>query len=235
MREGEAAQVLEQHYFRKLDTAAADVLRKLTMPPRPVLSGKDRDIWIRFMLSLLHRSPNYLESVKMMGEQVWNETQPELASRYDQLRGADDPATVEEFLRARNPVATEQHVLLNVPRLLANPGVGEVLAKAHWRRFVVPHDERRLLLSDDPIARTNGLLIPQGHLAMPLSPNYLLVVAPDLAVIRAIENVRPRDTFALMNKWTVQSARHFVVASDLSQAAFVRKHFGADTKAGLYG
>jgi hypothetical protein len=227
------AQMLEERFFRQLDDIAAVALRKMNSDDNISLTARETTAWSLFMMSLLHRSPEYLRATKDASRRIWTETLPDLRDRYPQLRSAADPLTFDEYVDQRDPLETERSLLQTLPQLIANPRIGQFLNNMYWIKFDVPAGERELLLSDNPLARTNGIKVPGGHLAMPLSPRRLLVAMWERSMIDKFDEMPLRELTRNMNRWTVQSARHFVVASDLSQQAFIRKHFGADPKPAL--
>jgi hypothetical protein len=131
------------------------------------------------MFSLLFRTPHHLLSTKLAGQRVWEDLKPKLRAEYPTKRSSTDPESFDEYLATRDDIETEQNLLAGLPALISHPRITGYLDRSHWASFDVPPGEHELLLSDNPIARTNGLRNPGGHLAMPLSPRRLLVVAED--------------------------------------------------------
>lgn len=231
----EHAQVLEERFFRQLDNVAAVALQKMSCEPMLHLEAHETTAWSIFMLSLLHRTPSYLADTKAAGQRLWSgQLMKEVRERYLELRTVHDPATFEQYMDQRDPMQTDQHTLSNLPHLLSNPRICQVLNNMPWGQFTVPVGERTLLLSDNPLARSNGLLNDGGHLAMPLSPRRLLIVAPRRETMQSFDRVPIRQLVRAMNQWTVSSARHFVVATDRLQDSFIKKHFGSEPKPSLH-
>lgn len=231
--DGPEAQAVEERFFRQLDDIASVALKKMNASPMVQLDVRETSAWSVFMMSLLHRTPEYLSATKETSRRMWQEMIPEVRERYETLRTSTDPETFEEYVAQRDPAETDRSLMWNLPHLIANARIGSVLNQMEWHALDVPVAEPSLLLSDDPLARTNGILNPGGHLAMPLSPRRLLVVAHEADTMRSIDRMPIRQLVKNMNKWTVESARHFVVATDLSQAPFIRKRFGTNPKTPL--
>jgi hypothetical protein len=230
-------QAIEQLFFKDLDNKAALALwtmNRATRSTRKPLSQLEVSAWATFMMSLFHRSPEYLADVKRAGQRLWLQpSDPDLEAKYAALRGTEDPATYEEYVASRDPKEAEIDTLWNLPHLIANPRIGEVLVRLPWVWFDVPTDCPELLLSDHPLLRTNGLRKPDGHLAIPLSPRRFLLVAANDDIRRKIDQTPVKELVKALNRHTVQNARRFVVASDLKQARFIRKHFGSDPRPSL--
>lgn len=229
----EQSQALEERFFRQLDDIAARALRKLNATPMIPLTSVETSGWSVFIMSLLHRTPEYLAATKAASRRIWDQTLPELRDRYVELRQAGEPETFEEYVAQRDPIETEQSLMWSLPQLIANPRIGQFLNDMHWMAFDVPLGQRELLLSDNPLARTNGIRTRGGHLAMPLSPRRLLVATWERQTALNFDTMPIKKLVAAMNKWTVESARHFVAASSVAQQNFIRGYFGADPKPAL--
>jgi hypothetical protein len=224
----EREQALEERFFKQLDNVAAVAHRKLIANPQIKLDGRDLTAWSTFIMSLLHRSPEHLRSTKEAGKLMWRRALEELRDT-----GRATPEAVEEYLSASGSQEDVKAILRNLPALISNPNIGQFLNDCHWIRVPIPADEIELLLSDDPLARTNGLRTEDGHVAMPLSPRHFLVAGYKRETVDRIGSMKIRHLVKNMNKWTVSRARHFVVASDTSQAHFIERHFGTDPIPGL--
>lgn len=224
------AQFLEERFFRALDDVAARALRKMRARPKAPLTGEESSAWSVFMLSLLHRTPSYLQAAKDAQERIWQQIMPDFRRDYPSMRGEGDPADFDAYVAQRDAVETERSLLRALPRVIANPRIGDFVADMHWLGIDIPEGQPELLLSDDPLARTNGLKNDRGHLAMPLSPRRLMVATWKRELARRFETMPARELVRNMNAWTVKSARHFVVSTDTRQEPYIRKHFGTDPK-----
>lgn len=226
---GDAEQWLEQGYLKRLDDAAAVVLHKLLSDTRrrPELSAEECGTWVMFLLSLLNRTPQALAAMKQFGEITVRNILGDNAERYPELRAPTDPETLEGFLATRVEATAARTTLRNFPNLLFSENISRVMADAPWGIFSVPKGQPSLLLSDSPVARTNGFLTTNGHIALPLSPRRLMIIVRDNDTARLLEGVPMRDLVRNMNRETVTRAREFVVADSPGQATFIQRHFGS--------
>ncbi len=224
------AQILEEQYFKQLDDWSAIALRKMVSIPPVPLNEHDVSVWTTFILALLHRTPENLRATKLAGREVWANGVPELRERYLELRKPGDPDTIEDYFAMRGSEESERSLLMTLPQLISNPTLGEHIVSMHWVYIDVPFGQLGLLLSDDPLARTNGILAPGGHFAMPLSPRRLLVIAPERSTIERFNRTPIGQLVRSVNRCTVESARRFVVAQSLAQADYIRASFGRDPK-----
>lgn len=228
-------QWLEHQVFQRIDNAAALALAKMLSPTPTELEQEGRSNWIMFMRSLMHRTPENLARSKAAIGRMDDLLMTEIREDYDKLRGPNDPPTLAEFEAQTRPDAKERMALDMLPGMMANQRIGTFLLNMHWRIFEVSPDCPALLLSDDPLARSNGLAITNGHMAMPLSPRRMLVLANSRETMADIRAMKPRQLATEMNKWTVDSARRFVAAVDRSQERFIGNRFGKLPKPSLMG
>jgi hypothetical protein len=223
-------QWLETRVFRNIDSRAAPVLRKLNSDPIPTLSDEERSAWTVFLRSLLHRTPEYLRSTLSTGMAAFEETVEELREPYSSLRQKGDPASFDEYKASLTREDAKRAAQGILPDIMLNPRIGQFLNNLPTRVIALPPGARDFLISDDLLARTDGLMKEDGHIAIPISPRRLFVSAFSETMLRQISNMRPGDLVTNVNRWVVESARYFVAARDKSQDRFIRNHFGIDLK-----
>jgi len=208
-------------------------MRKLNATPIPTLSAEETSIWSTFLMSLLHRTPEALAAYKETAGRIYDQTVPEVRHRYAELRTLNDPETVEEYEASLTAEDRERAVMRNFVRVIANPNIGNFLNRLHWSALDQPNHCPDYLLSDDPLARTNGLKRPDGHLAIPISPRRLAVGVYEQKFLDEFRRLEPRELVRRMNIWTVEGARHFVVSTDRKQTRFIANRFGRNPKPGF--
>jgi len=226
----EKQQHLERRVFQLIDDQAAPALVKLNAADSQPLSLGESAAWTGFILSLLHRTPQAIASGRRFADTILTATLEDLRARYDELKEEGDPRTFEEWKASLTADDNTRSFMRILPGVMLNPKIGIFLAGLTWRTFDLTDGCPDLLLSDEPIARTNGLANPLGHLAMALSPRRLLVGAYKAELLDHFHGQRLKSTAALMNACCVSGARHFVAARDLTQDRFIRNRFGSDAK-----
>lgn len=106
-------QALEMVFMQKVDSRAAEALiyldDKKKKPDDPIL----RDAWSRFLMSLMHRSP---ERVKYLTEMVIKYEEgtldPGLHEKYLEIRAVDDPETYDDWLAEQGSITADLRVRL---------------------------------------------------------------------------------------------------------------------------
>lgn len=231
--DGHDPQWLESQIFQVIDSRAAIALRKMNADALQEFLATDRSAWTVFLRSLLHRTPENLGATIAHATEMLNEAIEESRERYPELRGHKDPATYEEFKATMLPDWKRRIALQALPALIANPQIGQFLHNMPTRIFTLPDHTRDFLISDDPLARTNGLEKSDGYIAIPISPRKLFVSAYRRELLDQMAAMKPEALVRMMNIWTVESARHFVAARDRSQDKFIRNRFGKSLKSPL--
>lgn len=87
------------------------------------------------------------------------------------------PEAAEEALRQANPDMPELSAIIVSTRLAQNRKVLDTLVRMDWMVTDVQTANRRLLTCDRPLIMTSGLGGPNGHVAIPISPDKLFTIA----------------------------------------------------------
>jgi hypothetical protein len=215
---------LEELFFKKLDDRASQVFGKLENTP--TLTGEETGTLAIFLLSLMHRSPAAYAAVQRVSVRMLKRIREDLRPRYAELRGPNDPPTVEEYEQAQGPDEDLRAFYRKLPGFIVNENVVNFMAAMYWRIIHRPESAKPLLISDDPLIRTNGLKKEDGHIAFPLSPDRLVVAVHKQEFLDHMDRTSTKELFVNANVQAAESARQFVGATDDSQARFIRNRFG---------
>lgn len=218
-------QALEMVFMQKVDAKASLAHTHLethrTKPSDPII----RDAWARFLMSLMHRSP---ERVKYLTNKVRdyeaNTLNPDLAERYEAIRGPDDPETYEEWLKRTGPITPELTVKL-LRLLIDSNRIGETLVQMHWRVIELSNPRFGFLTGDHPITISNGLGHRRGFVALAISPTQLFLAAHDMKVINSFTSQRANGIEQAFNDACVCQSRHVIIGANDLQKTFVERRF----------
>lgn len=225
----EHAHRLEIDYFQKVDNAAAPILEKMLGAAAVIPMGQDRWQWLEFMRSLQHRTSEGLVALKTALTAADVQFMSELKTAYADRRGAEDPETWEAFVQQERQQNMQNRTLGETPHIITHPGIAEFMYQMDWKIRVFSRGDH-LMISDDPIIRSNGLGNILGHIAMPISPRHILMLANGPVARSHIDGIPDDSLIRQMNEWTVEGARRFVVAKNKSQEPFIRDRFGSFPK-----
>jgi hypothetical protein len=223
-----AAQLLEWGFFRHVDNDAARALAILLGEAPSAWATDTRSGWSRFLLSLLHRTPRHWEQILDKLARLDAETLLEVQVRYTELRGPTDPETFNDWIAARDRVYIEKERYKMAARAIDNEELGTSINNIEWRVHDLSQANHALLTSDNAIVLV-AINLPEGHLALPISPTNLFVAARHRKFHSQIETLARTDPSRLVrgvNRLTVERADEVVIAHDESQRLFIQRHFG---------
>ena len=217
-------------FFRQLDQQTSNVFDKLRTEAEPALTPEETHTLTVFLMTLLHRTPAGVSSMRDLSKRMYNEIRERLRPRYLEIRGPNDPPTVEEYEEQRGAEAYLEHFSNVFRTVVSSQRVGNFLASMSWRRISVPNSCHNLLLSDDPLIRTNGLARADGHLLFPIAPKVAIIGATSEDHLNIILDLAPKVLVRQMNQQAVGAARHFIVDSNEDQIIFIRNRFGTNIR-----
>lgn len=221
---------LETRVFQRIDDRAARVMQKLNAEPPHNLSAEEVSAWSVFIRALLYRTPEGLRAIKESGSHQWRKATEEARGRYQELKGPNDPESFDEYVAGHSSSDIERSVLNVLPGIFTSERVGQVLNDLHYRIIDTPNSAPTFLISDDFLTRTNGIMVENGHFALPIAPRRLLVMAWKRDTHDVIARMTAKELVTTVNQWIAESARHFVGCVDRSQDRFIRNHFGVSPK-----
>lgn len=220
-------QALELVFMQQVDALAADALAYLEANGTMPKNGPLRSAWSRFLMSLMHRSPervSYL--ISKVREWEEGELNPELKHKYGALRGVGDPPTFEEWLQVNGPAAPALLVKL-LRMLIDSENIGPVLNNMRWALHEAD-GAFGLMTGDMPILVSNGLGQRDGFVMLAIGPSRLFIAAHDLEVIKSFTSQSANALQRGLNDACVRQSRHVIVADGDNQAAFVDRRFLRD-------
>lgn len=221
------AQSLEWAIFSKIDDAAAKALDALLCDPAALKDGFVRRDWAIFLRAMLVRTPYQMAATLASLERIWKSEGAALEGEYSEIRRPGMPETLSAYLEKLNPNEAKEHAFRMFAESLADDEMTQHIQKLPWRIFDCSGADHQLLLSDHPVVLV-PLATDDGHIAMSLSPTKYLIAASNDRMKAVADSIRPKLAVRIMNKLTVQRAKHYVIAADRAQDGFIRKHFGAD-------
>lgn len=225
--EPSVAHQMEELFFRPIDTRAADALTEMEIRGNSARwTSESRSAWTRFLLSLLTRCPDDIELFRKRYKGDLIRSNPYIEERYLAVRRDDDPPTFADWLKLRPEAEVERNMFQTFQVFIENEKMGSFINNLIWRVIDTSAANFRLLASDNPVIRTNGLQLPHGHMALPLGPRLLFVASRSHDFVDQLMQTPMRSVVMQCNRQVVRTARRFVYASDLSQAAFIRAQFG---------
>lgn len=214
-------QNVERLFMGMVDKTAADARDMLIQGQIPI--GPYRAAWVRFLLSLGIRMPVEIESFKRRVRGIWLSHDPEFQAKYEAAKRDDWPDQMTDYLLQNDPTIMDRSAMMLATRMIQNESVTKLMMGATWRVLNTSSVSRRLLTSDHPVVMTNGLMRPDGHFALPISPIHLFIGFMRGDFADQLCNMPVGKLVRLTNDAVIGQARKNVYGVDRSQLAEVRK------------
>jgi hypothetical protein len=219
----EIAQHMELKFMHMVDTDAADALKRIQTNIQGAWPIRQRDGWIRFILSLLFRNPEVVAIIKAHFKTVWAEGISTLREDYKKTRKPGDPETFDDFLAKTDPHAPAVAASNFMQTIMNSEVTGNAIRKMTWGRLNLAHSKYTLLTSDRPIDMPISLQSKDAYITLPIGPKLVFVASNDDAILRTLKTTDHSDVARKMNERVVAQARQYVWGLDASALAFVKK------------
>ncbi|QYO75560.1 DUF4238 domain-containing protein [Devosia salina] len=232
--EPKAAQTLEQKFMSPLDSLAADALTALEQDdPRIGRDGKLRSAWSRFLMSLMMRMPDHLDTLEAGLAEEWARQLPELEAAYAEKKGLGDPSTFAQYMDSLPPEEMRSWMISILPTLVDHAWIGELINNMRW--FIRRIDgSAEFLTSDRPIITWHEFAAADSYLLLPIGPQAAFCAVNNVETQRRIEAVDPEQWVTGLNKVVAGAAVEFVFARDDGMKEFVAEHFGTRPRTTLF-
>jgi hypothetical protein len=216
------AQMIETDFFSPVDNAAAPILEHLINRGPGDLSGEQRGLWTRFVMSLQLRNPHSITEIRSVIDPIVRANIEQLDGQaYLQQRQEGEPESVYEYALQQAP-----HQLANahkafLPGLIDHEFIGGLIINMSWAVLNLSAASHTLLTGDRPYSTSHGLGNRACLLGVPLSPTHLFVAANEIEQIRKLLAQTTKDTVRNTNNLTVKLAVQNVYGSTARHKAFV--------------
>lgn len=218
-------QFVEREFMGPLiDDPAARVYAHMLRPGNQ-LSAQQRSVWTRFLMSLRVRTPEVIERVRADAADDLRRRLTEQPDEYDALRGADDPATLHDFIERHRPGFVADFGIRMLPDLMNHAPVARTIFQMYWWAQSFDGATVDLLTSDRPLIIVPALNDRQCVLALPLTPRLAFFATHSFEIAKRIGTTPASRLARALNHETVRLADKQVYAANERQTKFVRRHF----------
>ncbi|HYJ31323.1 MAG TPA: DUF4238 domain-containing protein [Allosphingosinicella sp.] len=222
----EARQELESGFLSMIDNDAARALTFLEEHRTSPADDRLRDGWIRFLMSLLHRSPYRVEIMRRQLAEREVEVLADIKLRWAEVRGPSDPETYEEYAASpEGKSRVDENLAVLLKDLMDSELIGNALARMHWGFGRLDDLRCGLMTSDSPVMVSDGAGHKDGFIALPTSPTTFFIAANRPETINAFRTQKNKALELALNDAVVRQARHLVIAADASPFTFIENRF----------
>lgn len=222
----ELAQQVETAFMQPVDDMAAVLLQDVEAGRYTWTNFRRRSAWARFIMSLLMRTPEEVQSFKEHYVASFFEVTPENEANYRRFHVRGAPRSFRAFLAATDRDTVVRMAMTALVDLMDTPRVGEHIINMRWGIRTFPLGSVPLLASDRPVLMSNPLIGANGYLLLPIGPKLLFYAANDLATERRIA-AEPWQRFVpAINRGVCEQAVKFVYGQFETVLPFVQEHMG---------
>ena len=211
------ANIVEAKIFQRIDDEGAAAHAKLARGESE-LSPREKDGWARFIVSLVTRSPWFLQrhvdaAPRALLEMIMK----------NPLEGMSPSLTLEKVLEVV-PDLPRDMALRGLVSMLPKSRTQDAIMGAPWTIADVSDSSRDLVIGDQPVLRS-GDFDTDFLLALPLSPTKLFLMhSPDSSALSAFRRLGPRQLVERANRESAHRAIEYVYATSDAHAALARRY-----------
>jgi hypothetical protein len=223
------ANYIENRFLQRADDLAFFALSKLVNEDLQ-FNQPTQSAWSRFIITLLHRSPEGIARLKLRMDAEFIQNVEEFRPEYEERRTAEMP-TFDDFIAGLTPADLERMNIYVFQNVMDSQLLGAHLNAMKWSVIRFNDTHHRLLTGDRPLVMSDGLNNPDSHIMMPISPRALFVAVNDERQRRHLINMAESSGLAQrINNKIVRQARKYVYATDDGALPFVTARLGEKAK-----
>ncbi len=211
---------LETGFLKVTDDLAANAL-KLLRSGSLSLSVEFRSAWTRFVISLIRRSPEEVERLKVSVKPFATQFATDWQSKYEQLRLPHHPATLSELFSGYQKDYWDNVALDVLMQVIDSKMVGDVINGMCWGICSLEKLPHSILTSGRPVIMTDGLMGESAHIVVPIGPSSIFVAAKNVNVLNQIKNIPAHELCYKINDTVCRQAVQYVYGADERQLRFV--------------
>jgi hypothetical protein len=120
----------------------------------------------------------------------------------------------------------ERQLAMLLQSLFNSELIGNQIINMQWNVVTFNSAEGPLLTSDRPFVVSNGMVGPNGHWIVPISPTQCFVATNSTQVLRELQALSAEEFIFRMNHKMACQAQRFVYGLDDSHLPFVSERLG---------
>lgn len=216
---------LEIDFFSRIDGDAAQAFDNIMAINRIPNDAKMRSSVIRFMLSLMHRTPYQVAAFRSGYDALWRQPDHVIQAKYDAIRTSCQPYDLSEFILTEDPDAIDRAFMKQIVASITHKRVGQFMINLNWDLRRTTSAKNHLMIGDAAGIWSNGLDKPDGHCGLAIGPDALLLISRNTEIKSRLLGLSDNQIVRAYNRQVVQGSRIFIVAKDDSQKSFIERHF----------
>jgi hypothetical protein len=231
----ENVHALEQHFMKKVDQLACNVVRVLLRDHGATFNIDEKSAWSRFILSLIQRNPTRLRMIYENVDRYHDLNMADFERNYEALRRPTDPLTFVEYQQRMAPHAKSILKATAFQELIDLRNVGGFINSMRWHVVEIINASYNLLTSDQPVVMSNGLQYDNAYILLPLSPSVLFVATNSTETEKRIaRSIKSDRCVQQINNIVSSQAERYVYDINEDQIRFIDHRLGKSNRVGTF-
>ena len=226
----ETASVLEETFFKPVDTRASEALAKMEKGVSR-FTDAERVAWTQSLLSLVHRHPERIEQLRQMFDTITFQISKAEQRRWRRERRPEDPKMLIEAMRSdqeKNADRWQRRGLGLMTSAISSTLVGTHIANMQWATLVLPPNAPALLTSDMPVHWFQPLTNDGCHILLPIGPKRIFFAVNNQETAVFLRSRPPIQMVSFLNEQAVRRAKSFVYGLSDARLSYVQERMGVD-------
>ena len=180
--------------------------------------------WSRFLMSLLHRQPTIIASLKEAARVEFEGVIPAMRAGWGD-HPEHETMTFNEYLE-QNRAALAATSFANVLAKICNSAnIGQHMNNM-IKSVATLDGAKRFLTCDNPLTLFRPLSDDGAYILLPISPKKIFIAANNQGIVdRLFERLRDEDLVEQLNEAAISNAYQFVYDTHEDQTGLVRQYF----------
>jgi Protein of unknown function (DUF4238) len=216
------ADFLENRFLKRADDFASQALVRF-LEDDMNLDVEIRSGWSRFILTLLHRTPEAMERVTNQIVEYY----PRYMEGLRRAVNTGDADVIEAFRAELTEERLERLKLQLMQMNMDSEFLGTALNRMQWAVIHFDETHHMLLTSDRPIVMTNGLTHADSHIVIPISPRRIFIAVNNQETAKKLHDMAGAGGMAqILNNRMARQARRYAYGVDDSALQFIEQRLG---------
>lgn len=216
---------VEEHFLKHIDNDAAKVRNKLEKTGLNSLNSRDRNAWVRFLMSLRVRQPVSIDNLITSSAEHLRNSLASQPDQYEELASSSDPSNLVDWVDENYPGLIDNFGLSFFHELVDNPKISDQILRMKWWLWDFSDVRHDLLLSDNPCIFTHGINDPNLIISLPVSPKKVFMATQTAMVAETLRQQKSQHLLKRINESSLLQSSSRIYARDTSHRRFIQNRF----------
>ena len=180
--------------------------------------------WSRFLMSLLHRQPAKIESLKAAARENFESILPDMRAGWGD-HPEHETMTFDEYIRENSDTLAATSFANVLSKVCNSENIGQHMNNM-FKSVATIDGQKRFLTCDNPLTLFRPLDDDGAYILLPISPKKIFIAANRQAIVdRLFERLRDDDLVEQLNEAAISNAILYVYDTYEDQTGLVSRYF----------